>query len=167
MSTDASQPCAADLAYLRFTAPDLEKMRSFLEDFGLTVTQTETAAGVPVLYSRGTDGSPYLHVVEQGEPAFVGLGFLMSSRDDLLALAGKEGASPVHTAEEPGAGERVRFSDPHGYVIDGIYGWEHVDCDPATQRPPVNCAGSRQRNDAPVRLHSGPCRVMRLGHCVL
>ncbi|MEO1082578.1 MAG: VOC family protein [Pseudomonadota bacterium] len=167
MSTDAMQPRAADLAYLRFTAPDLDKMQTFLEDFGLTVTRSETDAGVPALYSRGTDGSPFSHVVEEGEPRFVGLGFLMSSRDDLLALAAAEGASPVHTPTEPGGGERVRFTDPHGYLIDGIYGWTHVDCDPATQRPPVNCAENRQRSDAPVRLHTGPCRVMRLGHCVL
>ncbi|MEM6584077.1 MAG: VOC family protein [Pseudomonadota bacterium] len=167
MSANTTEPRAADLAYLRFTAPDLAKMQSFLEDFGLSVSQASTELGTPVLYSRGTDGSPYLHIVEQGEPRFVGIGFLMSSSDDLNALAAMEGASPRQALTTPGGGERVRFIDSHGYEVDGIFGWEKATSTPPQQRLPINSGENRRRTEAPVRLNAGPSRVKRLGHCVL
>lgn len=45
-----------DAAFVRFSAPDLVKLKSFLEDFGLVVhEQTED-----VLYARGTDSDPWI-----------------------------------------------------------------------------------------------------------
>ncbi|MEO0367177.1 MAG: VOC family protein [Pseudomonadota bacterium] len=162
-----SSPGAADIAYLRFKAPDLDVMRTFLEDFGLIVTASQTPSGVPALYSRGTDATPYLHVVEEGEAQFVGVGFRMESAEDLKKLSEMEGASGIEQVQERGGGERVRFTDPHGYEIDGVYGWEVGEAMPPAQRVPINSGENRARRGVPVRLQAGPSRVKRLGHCVL
>lgn len=160
-------PKTEDLAFVRFRAPDLAVMQAFLEDFGLEVETVEGGDGASVLYSRGTGGSPYVHILEQGDPAFVGLGFKMQSRADLEALAEMEGASPIEEIEAPGGGLRVRFNDPDGYIIDGIYGVEEVVRQPPTMRVPLNTMAARLRWNTPVRLGRGPARVNRIGHCVL
>lgn len=168
MSSSGLQPKAADIAYLRFKAPDLGVMKTFLEDFGLHVTAGETAEGVPVLYSRGTDPHPFLHMVEQAqEPCFVGVGFRMESEADLEALSQMDGASGIELMETPGGGQRVRFTDPQGYIIDGIYGWEATEPMVPPQRPLVNSGENRARLCEPVRFDAGPAHVKRLGHCVL
>ena len=55
-----------DAAYVRFGAPDLGKMEQFLTDFGLVVDSSNE----DVLYARGTDASPYIHITEKGEAGF-------------------------------------------------------------------------------------------------
>ena len=67
-----------DIAYVRFAAPDLDAMERFVSDFGLVVTAREG----DVLYTRGTDSSPYLHVTERGEPGFRGVAFEAASGAD-------------------------------------------------------------------------------------
>ena len=99
-----------DIAYARFGAPDLDAMERFVNDFGLVVTAREAR----VLYARGTDPEPYVHVTEQGEAGFRGLGFEAASEADLAAAARLEGASAVEKIDAPGGGQRVRFSDPDG-----------------------------------------------------
>ncbi|MEM1112773.1 MAG: VOC family protein [Pseudomonadota bacterium] len=167
MNQATNQPRAADLAYLRFAAPDLDLMTTFLSDFGFVVSPGETEAGTPCLYSRGTDGDPYVHVVEQGEPRFIGVGFLMSAAEDIDLLAGMAGASPIESVQLPGGGRRVRFTDSNGFEVDGIHGWETSEPEPPCQRVPVNCGENRQRTEQPVRLQPGPAHVKRIGHCVL
>lgn len=161
------KPRAADLAYLRFTAPDLEAMAKFLRDFGMQVSASCSESGVPVLYGRGTDGSPYCYVVTEGESRFLGMGFYMSSREALLALAGFEDASPIAELTTPGGGSYVRFIDPQGYEVDGIFGWDIAQATPPAQRGPINSGEQRKRTDTPVRLDAGPSHVKRIGHCVV
>ena len=55
-----------DIAHVRYTAPDLSKMRAFLEDFGLDCFAAEGR-----LYGRGSDGRPFVHVTEPGEAKFL------------------------------------------------------------------------------------------------
>ncbi|MEO0580344.1 MAG: hypothetical protein AAFZ58_16790, partial [Pseudomonadota bacterium] len=112
MNSPASGPKAADLAYLRFRAPDLDVMQTFLEDFGLIVSRSETPDGVPVLYSRGTCRDPFVHVVEQGDAAFVGVGFQMSAASDLEQLATMDGASAIETMPTPGGGRNTPNTGP-------------------------------------------------------
>ena len=52
-----------DVAYVRFSVPDLEAMERFLDDFGLVVNARDD----DVIYARGSDASPYLHVAERGD----------------------------------------------------------------------------------------------------
>ena len=82
-----------DVAYVRFSAPDLGAMKTFLEDFGLVVNAQQG----DVLYARGSDPPPYLHVCEQGEAGFRGVAFEAASAGDLVAAARLEGASPIRS----------------------------------------------------------------------
>jgi len=102
-----------DIAYVRFAAPDLDTMERFVRDFGLVVT----ARGDDVLYARGTDPSPYVHVTERGEPGFRGVAFEAASSGDLDAAAALPGASDVEKIDAPGGGRRVRFTDPDGFEV--------------------------------------------------
>ena len=64
-------------------APDLDEMERFLSDFGLVVRARDN----DVIYARGTDTSPYLHVTERGEAGFRAVGFEATSADDLRIAA--------------------------------------------------------------------------------
>jgi catechol 2,3-dioxygenase-like lactoylglutathione lyase family enzyme len=152
-----------DIAYVRFGAPDLEAMVRFAADFGLVLSTREGDA----LYHRGTDPSPYCHVTELGEPAFIGAGFEAASADDLRAAAQLEGASPVEKIDAPGGGQRVRFSDPDGFVIDVVHGREPLPALPVSTNNGVNRGSERCRLGKLHRPPTGPSSVKRLGHAVL
>ena len=150
----------ADLAYARFAAPDLDAMERFLGDFGLVVT----ARREDVLYARGTDPSPYLHVTERGVPGFRGLAFEAASAEDLQAAAALEGASPVEKIGAPGGGQRVRFTDPDGYPVEVVHGRELLPPLPVRSAEPLNCGSERRRYGTLQRLSAGPSCVKRVGH---
>jgi catechol 2,3-dioxygenase-like lactoylglutathione lyase family enzyme len=152
-----------DIAYVRFAAPDLDAMERFLADFGLVTTARES----DVIYARGTDPAPYAHVTERGEPAFLGLAFEAESTADLEAAAKLEGASPVEKIEAPGGGQRIRFTDPDGFLVEVIHGRELLPALPVSPRPPINRGSDRPRLGTLTRLEAGPAQVKRLGHAGL
>ncbi len=153
-----------DAAYVRFGAPDLGVMERFLNDFGLAVTARR---GDDVIYARGTDPSPYLHVTERGEPGFRGVAFEAASAEDLRAAAKLEGAGPVEKIDAPGGGQRVRFTDLDGYAIEVVHGREELAPLPVVSASPYNRGSQRLRLGELQRVESGPARVKRLGHVVL
>ena len=164
-SSNAIGPKAVDIAYLRFEAPDLGLMETFLKDFGMHVTKGKTASGQAALYSRGTDGNPFLYEVVQADKArFVGMGFVMNSAEELDALASLDGASAIEPADTPGGGKRIRFVDPQGIEVDALFGWDEVEKSVPPQRVPINSGENRARNGVPVRLTPEPSHVKRLGH---
>ncbi len=152
-----------DVAYVRFSAPDLGAMERFLADFGLEVNARED----DVLYARGTDPSPYAHVTERGEPGFRGVAFEAACAEDLLAAAKLEGASAVEKIEAPGGGERVRFTDPDGYPVEVVYGRQELEPLALRSSAPLNRGSDRQRLGTMQRTEAGPSCVKRLGHVVL
>lgn len=152
-----------DVAYVRFAAPDLEKMERFLTDFGLVVSEREEGR----IYARGTDPSRYLHVTEPGEPAFLGVAFEAASAEDLREASKLEGAGSVEAIDAPGGGQRVRFRDPDGFVVDVVHGREPLAPLPVEPRVPINLGSDRRRRGDLVRVEQGPARVKRLGHVVL
>ena len=155
---------AVDIAYVRYRAPDLDRMQAFLLDFGLTtVVKTETA-----LYMRGAGQRSFLHVTELGkEPACLGFGLQAARIEDLHTLAAELGTT-VQENPEPGGGHCVNLVDPAGLAVQVLFGGEAA-AGPPPERPAtaVNFSGSRQRKGALVRLRPGPSQVMRLGHVVL
>lgn len=78
-----------DVAYVRFSAPDLDAMESFLVDFGLTRAQRDDTH----LYMKGTDGDAFVHVTERGEAGFAAVAFEAASMADLETLAAVEDAT--------------------------------------------------------------------------
>ncbi len=152
-----------DIAYARFGAPDLAAMERFLGDFGLVVT----AQGEDLLYSRGTDPAPYLHVTERGEAGFRGLAFEAACAEDLHAAAKLEGASAVEKIDAPGGGQRVRFTDPDGYAVDVVHGRELLPPLPVRSAAPLNRGSDRPRLGELQHVTRGPACVKRVGHAGL
>ncbi len=152
-----------DLAHIRFRAPDLDRMESFLTDFGLVRSaRTDTA-----LYMRGADTHHHIHVTELGEPAFVGVGFEAASAADLASIARVPGASAIEAIDEPGGGSRVRLRDPNGIEIEVVHGIHSVEALPLPTRRPLNTESCRARLGERQSVERGPAHVKRLGHFVL
>jgi catechol 2,3-dioxygenase-like lactoylglutathione lyase family enzyme len=152
-----------DIAYVRFGAPDLDRMQKFAADFGLAMTAREN----DTLYHRGTDPSPYIHVTELGEAGFRGAAFEATSADDLAAASKLEGASPVMKLEAPGGGQVVRFTDPDGYQVEIVHGRELLPKMPVQAASGINRGSDRRRFGSVHRPPTGPSSVKRLGHVVV
>ena len=151
----------ADILYVRFRVPDLERQQRFLDDFGLV-----TSRGNGRLLARGTDASAYVYTAEEGDAAFLGLGFEALSQGDLERIAAIDGV-PVRALELPGGGWFARLSDPDDVPVDVVWGIRRPEPLAAPDRQPLNFGGERQRLGERVSFAAGrPC-VKRLGHCVL
>ena len=152
-----------DIAYVRYQAPDLDRMEAFLQDFGL-----QRSARLPnALYMRGRGSAPFVHVTERGDaPRTVGFGLQVASADDLDTIAARVQMS-VEVCTEPGGGRRLRLVDPAGFLIDVLHG--QTPCEPLPHRAPLgmNPATGRQRFGRSIRLKPEPSNVMRLGHVAL
>lgn len=154
---------AVDIAYARLAAPDLDLAEEFLTHFGLArAARTKTA-----IYMRGSDPAHHLHITELGEPRFIGLAYYAASEDELGKLAKMSGASGIETMDEPGAGKRVRLTDPHGFQIEVIHGLDALEPLPLAENV-INTAQARDRRLGIVtRLAAGPVAAKRLGHGVI
>lgn len=151
-----------DVAFVRFRAPDLSAMRSFLEDFGLAAIEATEQR----LVMRGASAAPVLHVTELGGPGFAGAAFRAASVADLERLAAAEGAE-VESLDLPGGGAVVRLSDPDGHRIEIVAGQAPVAPLMLPASEPWNLAEERERLSARKRFTPGPAHVVRLGHVVL
>ncbi|MFZ4810920.1 MAG: glyoxalase [Ilumatobacteraceae bacterium] len=153
-----------DVAFVRFEAPDLDVMESFLIDFGLQ----RSARDDTTLYMRGTDDEGFVHVTHLGPtPRFVGFAFNAEHLGDLEALAQLDGFTPVHDLDGPGGGRVVETIDPDGFRVEVVASRRSVGRLPTPATPARNDASSIWRAGTPVRLAAGPAHVKRLGHCVL
>lgn len=157
---------AYDVAFVRFRAPDLEKMRSFLLDFGMVDSLPEQASDR--LFMRGTGRAPFLHATELGEPGFAALGIWVRDLADLERLAAHDGTT-VEPFNAPGGGYVVRLTDPDGYLIEAVAGQEKFA--PVERTLPLpdpwNHGGEHPRIARFRRAKQGPSHVQRLGHCAL
>ncbi len=151
-----------DIAFVRFSAPDLDKMEAFLNDFGLARAHRDATT----LYMRGQGTDPFVHVTHLGEPGFAGVAFRARSADDLAALA-KSQDTKVEALDGPGGGKVVRLKDPDGFNVEVVAAREAVS--PAALPParPVNDARMQPRKNAPKRVGQGASHIKRLGHAVL
>jgi catechol 2,3-dioxygenase-like lactoylglutathione lyase family enzyme len=147
-----------DIAYVRFSAPDLDQMEMFLTEFGMVRAERTNDA----LYMRGLDGDAFLHVTHKGEPRFVAAGFEAASRRDLEELREKKKQRSVGWS---GDGALLKLTDPNGFQVEVVAA--RTGC-------PNRAAGASPLNDAYAtpRLNAlapakGPSYVKRLGHCVL
>ena len=152
-----------DIESVRFSAPDLNKMRTFLIDFGLSDAED---AGDGVLRMRGTGDAPYVHETIQGEPSFVSVALRARSVSDLEQLAKAEGVN-VEAADGPGGGSVVRLTDPNGFAVNVIADKARASVQPHGVRDLWNTMIGRDRPGAPKRVVSGAAHVVRLGHLVL
>ena len=148
-----------DIAFVRYQAPDLERMETFLVDFGLH----RAARTADALYMRAAGTAHHCHITHQGDTsATIGFGLRAGSAADLQALSEKSG-QPVEANPEPGGGQRVRLIDPSGFVVDVIHGEAALEALPVREPSPMNALTGRQRFGRAIRLQPQPSAVARLG----
>lgn len=154
---------AREIAYIRLRSPDLDTQEEFLTAFGMHRAARTPAA----LYMRGTDPHAYLHVTELGAPKVLGLAWYAASEDDLRRLAKAPGASGLEHVDAPGGGQRVRLTDPNGYVVEVVHGIQASAALPVPARQinsgpePLNRAGTL------MRIQPSPSAVKRIAHGVI
>jgi catechol 2,3-dioxygenase-like lactoylglutathione lyase family enzyme len=151
-----------DIAFVGFRAPDLGRMRSFMEDFGAEAAlQTDDR-----LFMRGCGEAPFVHVTELGDPAFRMVGFRASSLEELASLAAETGTTPA-SLDAPGGGRFIDLVDPDGHTVRVVAG-QQPTAPIAFDAPAAwNFAVDKPRLRAVKRVEQGPARIVRLGHCVL
>lgn len=95
-------PTAIDVAYVVYQVTDLDRMESFMQEFGLVTAEKRGDA----LFMRGASTAPFIHVTHKGsENRFVGGAMQMASKADLEALAALPGSSAVEPITDmPGGG---------------------------------------------------------------
>lgn len=153
-----------DIAFVRFEAPDLDVMESFLTEFGLR----RSARDDQTLYMRGTDDEGFVHVTHLGATArFVGLAFAAENLADLEELARRDRFTPRRDLAGPGGGKVVQTIDPDGFQVEVVAERGSVGRLPTPEPSPRNDARTTERAGSPLRLDAGPAHVKRLGHCVL
>src|SRR5579872_6894872 len=153
---------AEDIAYVRFSAPDLSRMCAFLEDFGMVAVKS---AG-DQLFMRGAGPAPFVHATEPGEPGFRALGVKLESLADLERLAAQENVH-VESLDAPGGGFIATLTDPDGHFIEAVAAQSPAAPLPLETPAPWNSGHAHRRLRATRRISAGPARVVRLGHAVL
>lgn len=151
------------IEYVRYQAPDLERMDRFLCDFGLTCSSRTPAA----LYMRGTGSAHHIHVTELGESTrALGVGLRVDRHEDLARIAARAGVA-VEESREPGGGVRAVLTDPNGLRVELVYGQETVEALPVREPLVLNDARSARRLGSFQRPVRGPSHVARVEHAVL
>jgi catechol-2,3-dioxygenase len=152
------------VAYVMFERPDLEKQLAFLQDFGMQVAEQNEQA----IYLKGHGVSPWFYCASKGDKArFLGAGYSVTSREQLETLARETGIT-IDSCAGPGGGERVRLTDPDGFIVDVVHGREEVPRTPTRSEPFVrNTPGEKHRVNTTVRSVAEPTPLEKLGHMVL
>ncbi|MEU4888992.1 VOC family protein [Streptomyces xinghaiensis] len=163
----AAQPVikVADLAWLEFTKPDLDRAETFAHDFGLsTAARTDEA-----LHLRGAMAGTHCLVIRRGPSSrFIGPAFQAADAADLDRLASATGHK-VRPLTEYGGGRAVDLLDPSGIPVRVVHGVTEQPAQPLQQPLVLNTGTSTAaaRVNAAQRPPREPSQVQRLGHVVL
>ncbi|WP_137990769.1 VOC family protein [Streptomyces vilmorinianum] len=153
----------ADLAWLEFEKPDLDRAEVFARDFGFAIAaRTERE-----LWLRGTfAGSPCM-VIRRGRTSrFIGPAFRAAERSDLDRLARATGGA-VRDIDVPGGGQSVALLDPSGFPVRVAHCAEQLPALPEQQPLSLNFGTEHRRTNTTQRPPREPSRIQRLGHVVL
>ncbi|MEU6950528.1 VOC family protein [Streptomyces sp. NPDC046316] len=153
----------ADLAWLEFEKPDLDRAEVFARDFGFAIAaRTERE-----LWLRGTFAGAPCMVIRRGQTSrFIGPAFHAAERADLDRLARATG-SDVRTIDVPGGGLSVALLDPSGFPVRVVHCAEPLPALSEQQPLILNTSTERRRTNATQRPPREPSRIQRLGHVVL
>src|SRR5689334_12561887 len=99
------------IAYVRLSAPDLDVMQDFLENFGLVKVHRDSKR----LFMRGIDTSPFIHVTELGPPGTISFAYDAVDESALHDFVKSGQAKAVEHIDEPGGGTRVILSAPDNF----------------------------------------------------
>ncbi|WP_333761065.1 VOC family protein [Streptomyces sp. IBSBF 2390] len=153
----------ADLAWLEFEKPDLDRAETFARDFGFAIAaRTEEA-----LWLRGTFAGPPCMVIRRGHASrFVGPAFRAAERTDLDRLAAATGHA-VRDIDVPGGGKSVSLLDPSGLPVRVVHCGEQLPALPEQEPLLLNFGTDHRRTHTTQRPPREPSRIQRLGHVVL
>ncbi|MFG2424480.1 VOC family protein [Streptomyces sp. NPDC048448] len=153
----------ADLAWLEFEKPDLDRAEVFARDFGFAIAARTEGE----LWLRGTfAGSPCM-VIRRGRASrFIGPAFRAAERADLDRLARATG-STVGDIDVPGGGQSVTLLDPSGLPVRVVHCAEQLHALPEQEPLILNFGTDHRRTNATQRPPREPSRIQRLGHVVL
>jgi catechol 2,3-dioxygenase-like lactoylglutathione lyase family enzyme len=153
----------ADLAWLEFEKPDLDRAEVFARDFGFAIaTRTERE-----LWLRGTfAGSPCMVIRHGRTSRFIGPAFLSAEPSDLDRLARATGGA-VQEIDVPGGGQSVSLLDPSGLPVRVVHCAEQLPALSEQQPLILNVGTEPRRTNATQRPPREPSRIQRLGHVVL
>lgn len=153
----------ADLAWLEFEKPDLDRAETFARAFGFTTA----ARAENELQLRGADPTAPCVIIHRGATTrFRGMAFLAAEDDDLARLANATGTR-VHRLPESLGGVAVSLLDPSGIPVKVVSGTRRLDALPV-QRPHVfNIGHDHKRVNITQRPPWVPATVQRLGHVVV
>jgi len=155
---------AVDTLYVRYQLTDLGRQVDFLTDFGLVAAARDHDR----IYMRGTGSAPFVYAAEKGSvDRFVGAGLLVSSAEDLEALARLPGSGPVEAIDAPGGGHRVRMRMDDGFEIDAVHGVTLAPPLPLAEPAAFNAGSAKHRTNRSIRTKRGIAPAIRLGHFVL
>ena len=153
----------ADIAWLEFEKPDLDRAEAFACAFGFT-TVLRTA---DELQLRGTDaGSPCVLLRRGPRSRFVGTAFKAVDEADVLRLAEATDAVVTPLPESLG-GISVDLTDPSGLPVRVVAGTHELTALTPQQPLIVNVGHQLKRTNATQRPPRVPASVQRLGHVVL
>lgn len=150
--------------YLLWDVADIERQEAFLLDFGMLTAEKQAGH----LYMKGYGDAPYLYYGRKAQKsAFIGIGFSVNSRAELVLLAEATGVA-IEALQRPGGGEVVRLVDPNGVVIEVSCGIARAEPVPTRREPLVaNTPEHKARINAGQRPPLQPSPVVRAGHCVM
>ncbi|KAK4935607.1 hypothetical protein LTR10_023368 [Elasticomyces elasticus] len=154
-----------ELNHVRYQHSDIEKIITFLEDFGFDVAKrTDTE-----IYFRGYGPHHYDYVVVKGDkPKFLGGTFRVESHADLERASKLGNGTPIQDLHDaPGGGKLVTIYDPAGWPINLIFGQDdQTTKDSGVVFPELlmNTENVKTRLGACHRFSRGPAAVFRVGH---
>ncbi|MEU2423712.1 VOC family protein [Streptomyces sp. NPDC007851] len=153
----------ADLAWLEFEKPDLDRAEVFARDFGFAIAaRTEEA-----LWLRGTFAGPPCMVIRRGPASrFIGPAFRAAERTDLDRLSAATG-NTVRDINVPGGGKSISLLDPSGLPVRVVYCGEQLPALPGQQPVILNTGIEVRRTNTTQRPPREPSRIQRLGHVVM
>jgi Glyoxalase/Bleomycin resistance protein/Dioxygenase superfamily len=153
----------ADIAWLEFEKPDLQRAEAFALAFGFaTSLRTDDE-----LHLRGSDSTAPCVVVRRGTRSrFLGVAFAAADEADLMRLATATGA---RTRPLPAAigGMAVDLIDPSGVPVHVVAGMHALDALPSQTPHRYNMGREIHRINATQRPRREPTTVQRLGHLVM
>jgi catechol 2,3-dioxygenase-like lactoylglutathione lyase family enzyme len=153
----------ADLAWLEFEKPDLDRAEAFARAFGFTILLRTPDE----LQLRGTDeGGPCVLLRRGSRSRFAGTAFRAADEVDVLRLADATRTTAKPLPESLG-GLSVGLVDPSGLPVRVVAGMHDLP-ELTAQRPHVYNVGNQlNRTNATQRPPRRPANVQRLGHVVL
>ncbi|KAI3572671.1 Glyoxalase/Bleomycin resistance protein/Dihydroxybiphenyl dioxygenase [Fusarium oxysporum f. sp. albedinis] len=149
------------LVHMRYQHPDLESIRAFLQDFGMsTAREIEDR-----IWFQGYGVDQYVYYAQKGPKQFLGGTFEVETYDDLVKASKLEGASRIQSLfDAPGGGSLVTAYDPEGMPINFIHGQEPARPGKMPERLIVNFENEKPRRRRFQRFEEGPAAVHKLGH---